>query len=150
MRRRRTLITEMVGNDGTNHTTRQGIAHVFATFYEELYKSTDTVDAAPSTTDAHQHITPFTVKELDAAISQLKLGKSWDTEGITAEMLKKPCLELQDALLQLYSTVFKPNAPTPASWRKTSITVIPKSGDLSLPQNYRPICAIPTLYILFN
>ena len=38
---------------------------------------------------------------------------------------------------------------TPAQWRKTQFAVLYKSGDAQLPQNYRPIAAIPLLYKLF-
>ena len=36
------------------------------------------------------------------------------------------------------------------SWRHSVITVLLKSGDAMLPQNYRPICIIPLLYKLFS
>ena len=50
----------------------------------------------------------------------------------------------------LFNAILRPDAPTPQSWRQTVITVIPKAGDLSQPQNYRPICSIPSLYKLFS
>ena len=42
-----------------------------------------------------------------------------------------------------------PNATPPAEWKYTTISVIFKSGDPQLPNNYRPISIIPLLYKLF-
>eukprot|EP00959_Pyramimonas_sp_CCMP1952_P353421 7404758-Pyramimonas_sp.AAC.1 len=128
----------MTGTDGTKQTTRQGIADTFADFYAQLYAS-DARCTSPAVDSEPQQITPFTTKELKMAISQLKGGKAPDTTGIRSEMLRQPGPELENALLQLYNTIIQPNAPTPANWRKTVITVIPKAGDLTNPQNYRPI-----------
>eukprot|EP00959_Pyramimonas_sp_CCMP1952_P391194 8198086-Pyramimonas_sp.AAC.1 len=57
-------------------------------------------------------------------------------------MFQQPGAELQRAPLHMYNTVIKVDATTPASWRTSVIPVTPKSGDLALPQNYRPICTV--------
>ena len=92
----------------------------------------------------------FTAAELKTAISDLKRGRASDAIGITAEMLKDGSEELSDALLLLYNKVICPDGDTPESWKNTVISVIPKAGDLTVPQNYRPICSIPMLYKLFS
>jgi len=65
-------------------------------------------------------------------------------------MLKHGGNTLRDALLNLYNEVIQPTRATPTQWRQTQFTVIYKSGDPQLPQNYRPIAVIPLLYKLFS
>eukprot|EP00959_Pyramimonas_sp_CCMP1952_P049145 1026533-Pyramimonas_sp.AAC.2 len=63
-------------------------------------------------------------------------------------MLKEGAEELKEAFLHLYNTILQSSAPPPASWKNTVLTVIPKSGDLTLPLHYRPIRTLPLLYTL--
>ena len=122
----------MTGQDGTKRTERQEIADVFAEFYENLYNS---IAEPKQFTQPRDNIPPFTMSELNKAISQLKLGKAPDAKGLRAEMLKTGTAELKSALLHLYNTTIKLDSPAPGSWKSTIITVIPKAGDLTLPQN---------------
>ena len=39
---------------------------------------------------------------------------------------------------------------TPSSWKKAMITVIYKKGEVTNPENYRPICGFQQLYKLFS
>ena len=142
----------MTASDGTTTTDRQSIADVFATFYEELYRRRPTHDEA-NTTDDHRHqpqeIPPFSLQEVTTAINQLRNGKCKDTTGLIAEMLKNGGSTLHIHLQQLYNDVISPTATPPAQWKQTTISVIYKSGDAQLPNNYRPIAIIPLLYKLF-
>ena len=95
------------------------------------------------------NIPPFTARELEHAIGQLKQGKAKDNSGIIAEMLKQGGPTLRRVLLNLYNDVIQPNATTPQNWKQAQIKVLYKSGDARQPQNYRPICVIPLLYKLF-
>ena len=108
-----------------------------------------------STQDSHDHgprqhneatIPDFTQQELRKAIKQLKTGRCKDTAGITAELLKAGGATLEQHLLKLYNDVIKPTQQAPEQWRRTTISVLHKSGDPALPQNYRPIAIIPVLY----
>ena len=56
---------------------------------------------------------------------------------------------LRTHLLRLYNDVLRADAPPPQDWKHTTISVIHKSGDTGLPNNYRPISIIPLLYKLF-
>ena len=143
----------MTTSEGTTTTDRQSIADVFATFYEDLYRcrSTDT-NAAAHTSIPRRHlpdIPPFSMKEIKLAIKQLRNGKCRDTTGLMAEMLKAGGPTLHTHLQQLYNDALSPTATPPAQWKQTIISVIYKSGDPQLPNNYRPIAIIPLLYKLF-
>ena len=150
--RGRELIPSMTASDGTTTTDRQSIADVFATFYEELYRRRPTHDEA-NPTDDHRHqpqeIPPFSLQEVTTAINQLRNGKCKDTTGLIAEMLKNGGSTLHIHLQQLYNDVISPTATPPAQWKQTTISVIYKSGDAQLPNNYGPIAIIPLLYKLF-
>ena len=156
--RHKSLIAEMTTTTGRKVNDRQEIANVFADFYENLYArrqdTTNTTTYAPSQRRSNanstaQPIPPFTCDELDRALRHLRNGKSCDTTGIIAEMIKQGNDALHQHLLQLYNDILKPDAIPPQQWRHTTITIIYKSGDPTMPQNYRPIAIIPLLYKLF-
>ena len=91
----------------------------------------------------------FTRAELHHAIKKLKNGKCKDTSGIVAEMIKAGGETLETHLLRLYNDILQPDAKPPDQWKRATITIIHKSGDVHLPQNYRPISIIPLIYKLF-
>ena len=129
-------------------TDRQTIADVFANFYAELYTS-KTVGLDAPYAEMDETISPFSRCELDKALEELKAGRSPDSSGVLSEMLKAGGDYFWNILLDLYNCILRPTSPAPSSWRKTTMTVIYKSGDACLPQNYRPIAVIPILYKLF-
>ena len=147
-----TLIASMTTSANETTTNRQSIADVFATFYEDLYRHRPTTGSNIHFDHNNNNgdvIDPFSTQELDKAINQLRSGKCRDTTGLLAEMLKNRGHTLRSHLLQLFNDVLSPNATPPAEWKHTTISVIFKSGDAQLPNNYRPIAIIPLLYKLF-
>ena len=144
----------MTNTKGEQCTDRKTIADIFATFYEELYTSTRSESYRPAQSETHNDderitIPPFTMQELERELKNLKSGKAGDQKGIIAEMVKINSHELRLVLLDLYNAILTPTTTPPATWKQSMITVLYKSGDASLPQNYRPICTIPLLYKLF-
>jgi len=89
------------------------------------------------------------MEELKTGLRQLKSGKSTDSGGIAAEMLKHGGADLHKVLLLMFNDITSRAAPLPDSWKHTVVKVLYKSGDAKLPQNYRPISIIPMLYKLF-
>ena len=169
-RKNKDMITSMSTTTGTTETDRQSIANIFATFYEDLYKRrepqdrnnntncSDAVTPDPTNNDTHQNdnknnpadgIPPFSLEELQQSIGQLRNGKCKDTSGIIAEMIKAGGQQLEQQLLWLFNDIARPDAIPPTQWKHTVISVLYKSGDHKLPQNYRPISIIPLLYKLF-
>ena len=51
---------------------------------------------------------------------------------------------------QIFNEIRKRNDFTPKDWKKVTIKVIHKKGDVENVSNYRPICSLPALYKLFS
>ena len=95
--KRRILIPKIRNKEGEAEKTRQGIANVFAKFYEELYKGEDEqedeskhahIDQENVDSSQEETIPEFTKEEIQAAIHRLKKGKAKDNSGVRAEQLK--------------------------------------------------------------
>ena len=91
---KRILITEVKNEEGEVVKTRQGIANIFAKFFEDLYEGEAgyTEEDMESRTDddktdpsEHNSIPEFTKNEIQDAIDRLKKGKAKDSNGIRAE-----------------------------------------------------------------
>lgn len=145
--KKKTYMTSMLDKNGEEQTERQHIADIFADFYEELYKSVET--SGGTFTDDGSRIPSFTSEEVQQEIKQLKNNKCKDASGMVAEMLKCGGPNLVTILRDTYNQILSDNAEAPEVWKKTVFTVLHKSGDKRLPQNYRPIVIIPILYKLF-
>ena len=76
-------------------------------------------------------------------------GKAADTRGVNAEMIKHSTGRLNKHVPPQYIKAIK-HHEQPPTWRDTTIKVIYKSGDPSLPSFYRPMCWIPILYKLLS
>ena len=95
--KKRILITKVKNKEGEAVKTRQGIANVFAKFFEDVHKGEedDNDEDMSSCTDQEnadssqiETIPEFTTEEIQAAIERLKKGKAKDSNGIRAEQLK--------------------------------------------------------------
>ena len=92
----RHVIPKIKNKEGGDEKTRQGIADVFAKFYEELYKGEDEqekneqecIEYEDEDSSQKGKIAEFTKEEIDAAIHRLKKGKARDSSGVRAEQLK--------------------------------------------------------------
>jgi len=89
----------------------------------------------------------FDLEELQNAINQLKNGKSCGEDGIPAEVIKY--CNIQDIILYFCNKAFHDNC-RPDQWNKTNIIPIPKSGDLSNPENYRGISLTSIISKTYN
>ena len=148
--KKRTLIVKMVNKDGKMESDRISIANIFADFYEQLYASRNASQANVAYDDRSETIDPFTRGELVKSIKDLNSNRCADARGVKAEMLKYGGAKLVDVMLDLFNKVLLEKDEPPAAWKHSVISVIFKSGDPTLPQNYRPICIIPLLYKLFS
>ena len=156
--KKRILIPKVKNKEGEAVKTSQGIANVFAKFYEDLYEGEyDHSDEDMSSctdqenTDSSQieTIPEFTTEEIQAAIDRLKKGKAKDSDGIRAEQLKICSDDTKEKIRTIFNEIALQEDFTPKSWRKIRIQVIYKKGDREDPGNYRPICGLPVLYKLF-
>ena len=51
---------------------------------------------------------------------------------------------------QIFNEIIKRKEFTPEDWKKVTIKVIHKKGDVENVSNYRPICSLLALYKLFS
>ena len=58
--------------------------------------------------------------------------------------------ETREMVRQIFNEIIKRNEFTPEDWKKVTIKVIHKKGDVENVSNYRPICSLPALYKLFS
>ena len=93
---------------------------------------------------------PFTMEELDTAISSLKPGKAVGLDNISTEQIKNFGPKTKNWLLQLYNSCLSTNK-LPKIWKKSHVLALLKPGkDPSVPKNYRPISLLSHLYKLFE
>ena len=156
--KKKVLITKIKKRQRGSITSRKGIADVFGEFYIRLYEDNEKDDSEHevnddgnySNTDAHNNdteetagIPEITTEELQTAISKLKKGKSPDSKGIRAEDVEACDEETKEMVSQLFNEMIKRKEFTPEEWKKVTIKVIHKKGDVENVSNYRPICSLP-------
>ena len=147
--RRPQRIAAVFDENGVEKSSAEDIAEVFAKFYESLYASRRPV-ATNSLQRRQGDAPPFSSEELITALKQMKSGKTKDTSGIVAEMIKYGGGSLHDAILEVFNDLLCPEALPPASWKRSRLTVLFKKNDPKCVKNYRPIAIIPILYKLFS
>ena len=88
---------------------------------------------------------PITMKEIEAAIRQLKCKKAPGPDGVTNDMIKHLGPAAKKTLLELFNESWK-NGTVPALWKKATIIPIHKKGkDKKDPNSYRPISLLSCL-----
>jgi hypothetical protein len=88
----------------------------------------------------------FTWRELDMAIQQLQNDKANGVDEMPAEVLKLQAV--RDLLLKYVNEYLELN--TPLEVLMTQLAMVPKKGDLSVVQNFRPVCLVSTFLKLVD
>ncbi|XP_071150251.1 uncharacterized protein [Mytilus edulis] len=83
----------------------------------------------------------FTESEIESAIKKLKRGKSTGTDEISGEMFLSDSQLFSTFLTVLFNKLFEFSI-YPDNWIEGIAMPVPKKGDLSNPNNYRPIILI--------
>ena len=126
--KKRILIPKVKNKEGEAVKTRQGIANVFAKFYEDLYVGEEENEGGHATmneeTDQDEYMEEFTTEEIQGAIDRLKKGKAKDSNGIRAEQLKLCSEETKEEIREIFNEIAQQKDFTPKSWRE-----IQNSGD---------------------
>ena len=143
-------ISSMTGTDGKQVSDEQGIADVFADFYESLYKKQHDKDGTQFFASGKQDTLEVSEEEVKVALMKMKNGKTTDNSCIVAEMLKFGGKELRQMMAELFTEILRPHAAIPEYWRQTTVKVLYKSGNAKLPGNYRPISILQILYKAFS
>ena len=81
-------ISSMTGTDGKQVSDEQGIADVFADFYESLYKKQHDKDGTQFFASGKQDTPEVSEEEVKVALMKMKNGKTTSNSCIVAEMLK--------------------------------------------------------------
>ena len=81
---------------------------------------------------------------------QTQKKKAGDSNGIRVEDIKTCGEETKEIVRQIFNEVLNQRECTPEAWRRITIKVIYKKGDVEGAGNYRPICILPALYKLFS
>ena len=95
-------------------------------------------DVHYNSTDEMTRIPEITTEELQTAINKLTKGKSPDSNGIRAEDINACDDETREMVRQIFNEILKRNEFTPEDWKKVTIKVIHKKGDVENVSNYRP------------
>ena len=90
---------------------------------------------------------PFSADEYDKAKNSLRCGKACGEDGITPEFLRYAGLD--DVILSFVNEAFDGDH-IPEKWKTLIIVAVPKSGDLSKPDNYRGISLLSLVMKVYN
>ena len=121
--------------------------HNFHRFFKGLYDSKcnrshqdhpnpSTEPTSPDEKIAYELSCPINMEELEAAIKELKNGKSPSLDQIANEMLRSLSLSLKRVLLKLFNGCLEIGC---YPWNNSVTTVLHKKGSTENPDNYRAI-----------
>ena len=79
-----------------------------------------------------------TPDEVNDLIKGIDINKSSCVDGISAKFCKKAILSVPNVICDIMSKSLR-NGMIPSAWTRGTINVIPKGGDLTDPENWRPI-----------
>ena len=131
--KKRILIPRVKNKEGEVVKSRQGIADVFAKFYEDLYVGEGDYAGGDvmldEEIDQNECIKAFTIDEIQNDIDRLKKGKAKDSNGIRAEQLKLCSDDTKEQIRTIFNEIAQQEDFTPKSWRKIRIQVIYKKSD---------------------
>lgn len=91
----------------------------------------------------------FIIAELRYAVKKMKNRESEDMSHIVVELIQFADETFLQTLLEMYNSILT-TGNTPSNWHITGFRMLPKSGDLSDANNWRPIAVLPILYKIFS
>ena len=147
----RNWIPNLKDENGTLKTNRDEVLEVATKFYEKLYTSSlskEERDFLAPDLSIFDEVEQITVEELTTALSMLKNGKAVGEDSISSDFLKLCKQKTLQFICDLFNDIIK-NEEIPDDWLVSTIILIPKKGDKSLIENYRPISKTSHLYKLF-
>ena len=119
----------------------------FAELLQSVYESESTPDIVNR--EQIQQVPLFELHEFSTALKYMKKGRGPDTFGITLEMIKLGSPLLHTLLVDMFNDMLLRGYLDP-SWHNTIFQMLPKSGDLKDPSNWRPIAILPVIYKIFS
>ena len=119
----------------------------FVKLFQQVYESDDVVIQVDK--EKIRDVPFFTMPELKYAVKKMKNRKSEDMSHIVAELIKHADGPFFGILLDMYNSILT-TGNTPSNWHETVFRMLPKTGDLSDANNWRPIAVLPILYKIFS
>ena len=99
--------------------------------------------------DEGANVPLLSMGELDYVLNNMKSGRCADSDGLFAEMFKYASVETKHCLLDLFNDILK-TGKVELSWRHSVFVMLPKSGNLSETNNWRPIVILNIAYIFVS
>ena len=112
-------------------------------------QNTDVPEVTDRNVISELSIIVLAADEVKSVLKSLPVGKASGPDGISNRVLK----ELADQIAMPLSLLFNQsivNGKIPADWKEAYVSPVPKSGDLSLSSNYRPISLLSNLDKVFE
>ena len=81
-------------------------------------------------------------------LKRLPWQSSPGPDGVPYHVWKSASISSPKFLASVFNTCLI-NGKIPKEWKKSNTILLPKSGDRSLPRNWRPISLQPTIYKIF-
>ena len=138
-----TLRTRLLRPSG-QQCTQQPTNDEFASMLEGLFVGPlAIIHAAPTVLEP-----PWTLEELRLAIKRLKMRKSSDESGLTAELLKAAPDEFFVRILEAFNVVLQ-SGRIPETWKLTTFKMLPKKLRAIQTNDFRPIANSKFFYKVF-
>ena len=116
-----------------------------AIFYKKIYASEDRHDYTIDDGHGKFYIPPFTVEELNESLKKMSKGKCLDRNGLALEMFLFGGEKLHQRLIDIYNEMLM-KKEFPQGWLDIIFVLLPKSGNLDDPNNWRPIAILDITY----
>ena len=113
-------------------------------------KNKSCTDVQHNHTEERTRTPEITTEELQTAIDKLKKKQYPQTAMVSEPKTLRHVMMKREMVRQIFNHIFKRNEFTPEDWKKVTIKVIHKKGDVENVNNYRTICSLPALYKLFS
>ena len=85
----------------------------------------------------------LTPSEVETVLKSLPIGKAAGPDGINNRILRELAVELSVPFCSLFNQSLR-TGNFPACWKVSHVCPIHKSGDRSVPSNYRPVSLLRT------
>eukprot|EP00957_Ditylum_brightwellii_P171330 13042569-Ditylum_brightwellii.AAC.1 len=147
----------MTIEDGRKAKTDEENAQAFAKHFNKLFNNQLPLPCDPTTLDLIDQLPDFTrlaapisLQEVCAALQRMANGKAAGPSGITSDALNGSPANadanfLASVIHDLLLDFWESNLDF-ESWKQGTLAPVPKSGDLSNPNKWRPVCLLETSY----
>ena len=138
---------EIVLKDKDGYMERSEVAHYINEFFINVgnpdpgARQAETDNVCPDHEDLWS-IHPFTVNEVFKMIKDINVSKSSGLHNLSSFIVKEAFTVLVEVVTYLFNLSIS-SSKFPKAWKDALVIPIPKSGDLSKVQNFRPISLLP-------